>query len=95
VCLLGGRGLADGCVCVVGVGGWSTMCNGFSAVKQSDVVCDCGWDRLADAECCLPSPPLRQAAAWLMCIVKFLVWLLENIVAFINRNAYIIVAVKG
>jgi hypothetical protein len=30
-----------------------------------------------------------------MCIVKFLVWLLEKIVAFINRNAYIIVAVKG
>jgi hypothetical protein len=30
-----------------------------------------------------------------MCIVKLLVWLLEKIVAFINRNAYIIVAVKG
>ncbi|KAI8472764.1 MAG: plasma-membrane choline transporter-domain-containing protein [Monoraphidium minutum] len=36
-----------------------------------------------------------KAAAWLMCIVKFLVWLLEKIVAFINRNAYIVVAVKG
>lgn len=39
--------------------------------------------------------PALQAAAWLMCIVKFLVWLLEKIVAFINRNAYIMVAVKG
>jgi hypothetical protein len=45
-----------------------------------------------------PSPrpdPIPQVAAWLMCCVKFLVWLLERIVAFINRNAYIIVAVKG
>lgn len=40
-------------------------------------------------------PPHPQVAAWLMCGVKFLVWLLEKIVAFINRNAYIIVAVKG
>lgn len=45
------------------------------------------------------SPPhvLRppQAAAWILCIVGWLVWLLEKIVAFINRNAYIMVAVKG
>jgi hypothetical protein len=30
-----------------------------------------------------------------MCIVQTLAWLLEKIVAFINRNAYIMVAVKG
>lgn len=30
-----------------------------------------------------------------MCLVQWLVWLLEKIVAFINKNAYIMVAVKG
>ncbi|GBF99304.1 choline transporter-like [Raphidocelis subcapitata] len=36
-----------------------------------------------------------KIASWAMCIVKTLAWLLEKIVAFINRNAYIMVAVKG
>lgn len=34
----------------------------------------------------------NKIAAWAMCIVKGLMWLLEKIVAFINRNAYILVA---
>lgn len=34
----------------------------------------------------------NQIAAWAMCIVRGLVWLLEKIVAFINRNAFILVA---
>lgn len=38
---------------------------------------------------------LQQAnkiASWLLCIVRGLMWLLEKIVAFINRNAFILVA---
>lgn len=34
----------------------------------------------------------NKIAAWAMCIVKGLMWLLEKIVAFINRNAFILVA---
>jgi choline transporter-like protein 2/4/5 len=34
----------------------------------------------------------NKIAQWLMCIVKCLMWCLEKIVAFINRNAFILVA---
>lgn len=34
----------------------------------------------------------NKIAAWAMCIVRGLMWLLEKIVAFINRNAFILVA---
>lgn len=34
----------------------------------------------------------NKIAAWLLCIVRGLMWLLEKIVAFINRNAFILVA---
>jgi hypothetical protein len=34
----------------------------------------------------------NQVAAWAMCMVRGLIWLLEKIVAFINRNAFILVA---
>lgn len=36
----------------------------------------------------------NKIAAWAMCIVRGLMWLLEKIVAFINRNAFILVAGK-
>jgi len=34
----------------------------------------------------------NKVAQWAMCVVKCLMWCLEKIVAFINRNAFIIVA---
>jgi len=34
----------------------------------------------------------NKIASWLMCLVRGLMWLLEKIVAFINRNAFILVA---
>lgn len=34
----------------------------------------------------------NKIAQWLMCMVKCLMWCLEKIVAFINRNAFILVA---
>lgn len=34
----------------------------------------------------------NKIASWLMCFVRGLMWLLEKIVAFINRNAFILVA---
>jgi choline transporter-like protein 2/4/5 len=34
----------------------------------------------------------NKVAQWAMCIVRCLMWCLEKIVAFINRNAYILVA---
>jgi choline transporter-like protein 2/4/5 len=34
----------------------------------------------------------NKIAQWLMCIVRCLTWCLEKIVAFINRNAFILVA---
>mmetsp|Transcript_11641 Transcript_11641/g.31727 ORF Transcript_11641/g.31727 Transcript_11641/m.31727 type:complete len:793 (-) Transcript_11641:1356-3734(-) len=37
----------------------------------------------------------NKIAQWLMCCVKCCMWCLEKIVAFINRNAYIMVAIKG
>uniref|UniRef100_A0A7S0RW54 Choline transporter-like protein n=1 Tax=Chlamydomonas leiostraca TaxID=1034604 RepID=A0A7S0RW54_9CHLO len=37
----------------------------------------------------------NKCAEWAMCCVKCCMWCLEKIVAFINRNAYILVAVKG
>ncbi len=30
-----------------------------------------------------------------MCFIKCCMWCLEKIVAFINRNAYILIAIKG
>jgi choline transporter-like protein 2/4/5 len=35
------------------------------------------------------------AAQWLLCCVKCCMWCLEKIMAFINRNAYILMAIKG
>lgn len=37
----------------------------------------------------------NKCAAWALCCCKCCMWCLEKIVAFINRNAYIMVAVKG
>jgi choline transporter-like protein 2/4/5 len=37
----------------------------------------------------------NKIAAWAMCLVQGLMWLLEKIVAFINRNAFILVAGEG
>ncbi|KAF8064488.1 CHER1 [Scenedesmus sp. PABB004] len=37
----------------------------------------------------------NKIAGWLMCLVRGLLWLLEKVVAFINRNAFILVAAKG
>ena len=37
----------------------------------------------------------NKAHAWLMCCVKCCAWCLEKIVMFINRNAYIMVGIKG
>lgn len=37
----------------------------------------------------------NAVAQWLMCCIKCCLWCIEKIVAFINRNAYIMVAVKG
>jgi hypothetical protein len=34
----------------------------------------------------------NKVAEWLMCLVRGLMWLLEKIVAFINRNAFVLVA---
>jgi choline transporter-like protein 2/4/5 len=36
-----------------------------------------------------------KLAEWAMCCIKCCMWCLEKIVAFINRNAYILVAGKG
>ena len=79
------------CVCV---GETDCLCLLLSAVKVDRQMQQSGglgsgllWQR------CVAHFP--QVAAWLMCGVKFLAWLLEKIVAFINRNAYILVAVKG
>lgn len=37
----------------------------------------------------------NKCAAWAMCCCKCCMWCLEKIVAFINRNAYIMMAIKG
>ncbi len=37
----------------------------------------------------------NKVAEWAMCCVKCCMWCLEKIVAFINRNAFILIAVKG
>jgi hypothetical protein len=37
----------------------------------------------------------NKCAQWAMCCVKCCMWCLEQIVKFINRNAYIIIAIKG
>ncbi|KAG2493603.1 hypothetical protein HYH03_008120 [Edaphochlamys debaryana] len=37
----------------------------------------------------------NKFAEWMMCCVKCCMWCLEKIVQFINRNAYIMIAVKG
>ena len=37
----------------------------------------------------------NKALEWLMCCVKCCAWCLEKIVMFINRNAYIMVGIKG
>lgn len=37
----------------------------------------------------------NKCAQWAMCCVKCCMWCLEKIVAFINRNAYIMIAIKG
>ncbi|PNH05032.1 Choline transporter-like protein 2, partial [Tetrabaena socialis] len=37
----------------------------------------------------------NKCAEWAMCCVKCCMWCIENIVKFINRNAYIMIAVKG
>lgn len=37
----------------------------------------------------------NPALKYIMCCLRCLLWLLERIVKFINRNAYIMVAVKG
>lgn len=34
----------------------------------------------------------NKVAQWLMCFVRCLMWCLEKIVAFINRNAFVLVA---
>ena len=41
---------------------------------------------MQEANCC---------ASWLMCCVKCCIWCLEKIVAFINKNAYIMIGLKG
>jgi hypothetical protein len=40
------------------------------------------------------SAPL-QAAKWFMCCLRCCMWCLEQVLKFINRNAYIMVACKG
>jgi len=37
----------------------------------------------------------NPALKYIMCCLRCLLWFLERIVKFINRNAYIMVAVKG
>ncbi len=37
----------------------------------------------------------NKFAEWAMCCVKCFMWCLEQVVKFINRNAYIMVALKG
>lgn len=37
----------------------------------------------------------NKFAEWAMCCVKCFMWCLEQVVKFINRNAYIMVAIKG
>ncbi|GFR50844.1 hypothetical protein Agub_g13116 [Astrephomene gubernaculifera] len=37
----------------------------------------------------------NKFAEWAMCIVKCCMWCIEQIVKFINRNAYIMIAIKG
>lgn len=36
----------------------------------------------------------NKCAEWAMCCVKCMMWCLEKIVAFINRNAYILIGLK-
>ncbi|GLC34986.1 hypothetical protein PLESTB_001185800 [Pleodorina starrii] len=37
----------------------------------------------------------NKVAEWAMCCIKCCMWCLEQIVKFINRNAYIMIAIKG